>query len=210
VSSATLLLFSIATIAPPGTDGAAGGDERLAPRSARSGGRHGGALLSDVLPIAATALGLGAVLAWSPTMLAVLKARRDVPALPGIGLLRSSIGAPSIAAPRAGTRTAVAASSNIHAALFRCSLLVALANPKGQLFISALLPQFIDLAAPQAAQYAALGCVFVAIDGAVTLGHALVGTRCLGRRGTRGSAGVNRACGAVLHALAGALAIAAR
>lgn len=120
----------------------------------------------------------------------------------GIGLLRSS----ATALPAAGD----AASEDGSATLLRRSLLVALGNPKGLLFFCALLPQFIDPAAPQAAQYVALGQVFVLIDGAVMLGYALVGARCLSRLGARGITRVNRACGAMLLARAGMLAFARR
>ena len=85
---------------------------------------------------------------------------------------------------------------------------MALSNPKSFLFFSALLPQFIDPAAPQAAQCAALGLVFVLLDGAVTMGYALLGARGVGRLGSSGASRVNGVCGTVLLALAGALAMA--
>ena len=58
----------------------------------------------------------------------------------------------------------------------RC-FLVAATNPKGYLFFSAFLPQFIDPASPQLPQYATLACVFAAIDFAVMLGYAGFGAQ---------------------------------
>lgn len=206
MSAATLALFALAasvTIVTPGP---------TVLLALTNGSRHGlrgaaagiaGALLSDMLLIGATALGLGALLAASESAFSVLKiAGALYLAWLGIGLLRS----PAASLPAAG-RAASAASNS---ALFRRSLLVALGNPKGLLFFSALLPQFIEPGAPQAAQYAMLGLVFVLIDGALMLGYALVGARCLSRLGVRGITRVNRSCGAMLLALAGLLAVSRR
>jgi threonine/homoserine/homoserine lactone efflux protein len=57
------------------------------------------------------------------------------------------------------------------------SFLVAVTNPKGYLFCSALLPQFIDPAAAQAPQYLAISLVFAGIDFSVMFGYAFVGAR---------------------------------
>jgi threonine/homoserine/homoserine lactone efflux protein len=177
-----------------------------------NGSRHGvrvacagiaGALLSDLLLIAAAGLGLGAVLAASQSAFSALKwMGAAYLAWLGIGLLRSS--------PAAQETPAREAPSAAGAALFRRSLLVALTNPKGLLFFSALLPQFIDPTAPQAGQYAMLGLVFVLADGAVMLGYALVGARWVSRLGSRGGVYANRGCGAVLVVLAGWMAMARR
>jgi threonine/homoserine/homoserine lactone efflux protein len=206
MSAQTLALFalvSLATVLTPGP---------TVLLALTNGSRHGmraacvgiaGALLSDLLLIAAAGLGLGALLAASQSAFSVLK-WMGVAYLAwlGIGLLRSS---PALAAA-----PACEVPGAVGAAMFRRSLLVALTNPKGLLFFSALLPQFIDPAAPQTAQYAMLGLVFVLADGAVMLGYALVGARWLSRLGSRGGVHANRACGAVLVALAGLMAMARR
>ncbi|MBL8326326.1 MAG: hypothetical protein JNJ89_15350 [Rubrivivax sp.] len=73
---------------------------------------------------------------------------------------------------------------------------------------SALLPQFIEPAAPQAAQYATLGLIFVLIDGAAMAAYAMLGVRWVSSLGSRGATFVNRSCGAALTALAAMLAVA--
>lgn len=207
-TAATLALFALAasvTVVTPGP---------TALLALANGSRHGlrgaaggiaGALLSDVLLIAAVALGLGALLAASQTAFSVLKVVGALYlAWLGIGLLRSrALLPPGLLVDGADGG---AAATEPAVLLFRRSLLVALGNPKGLLFFSALLPQFIDAAAPQAAQYATLGLAFVLIDGAAMLAYALVGARCVSRLGARGVTAVNRGCGAVLIALAGLLA----
>lgn len=52
---------------------------------------------------------------------------------------------------------------------------VAVTNPKGYLFFSALLPSFLDPHRPLLAQQAVLAAVFMAIDGAVLLAYAGAG-----------------------------------
>jgi threonine/homoserine/homoserine lactone efflux protein len=176
------------------------------------GSRHGmggaapgiaGALLSDVLLIAAAALGLGSLLAASDVAFSVLKVLGAC-YLAWLGLCLLKQPPPS---PRVGERDTARQPA---AQRFRRSLLVALGNPKGLLFFSALLPQFIEPTAPLAAQYATLGLIFVLIDGATLAAYALLGARWVSRLGSRWITSVHRSCGAVLMALAAALAAAQR
>lgn len=201
---ATLVLFALAvlvTVATPGptvllalSNGARQGLRGAAPGIA-------GALLSDVLLIAAAACGLGTVLAASETAFSALKLLgAGYLAWLGFGLLRSPPAGVTHGEPAQGPEAAT------HR--FRRSLLVALGNPKGLLFFSALLPQFVDPMAPQAAQYLMLGGVFVLIDAAVMVGYALLGACWVGRLGAGVVAMVNRGCGAALLGLAAMLAAA--
>jgi len=64
-------------------------------------------------------------------------------------------------------------------------------NPKGYLFFTALLPQFIDATTPVLPQYL----------------HATAGKRCAGRFGSKLIARMDRLCGGVFLALAGGLAM---
>jgi homoserine/homoserine lactone efflux protein len=48
---------------------------------------------------------------------------------------------------------------------------VNLTNPKGLLFLAAVLPQFVDPAKPTAIQYAILGGTMVVVDVAVMIGY---------------------------------------
>ena len=90
---------------------------------------------------------------------------------------------------------------------FRRSLLVALSNPKGLLFFSAFLPQFIDPHAAQWPQYATLGVATAALDLAVMAVYALGGAHLVRRLSLAAARRLNRACAAGLLALAGGLAL---
>jgi threonine/homoserine/homoserine lactone efflux protein len=90
--------------------------------------------------------------------------------------------------------------------IFARSFLVAVTNPKGYLFCSALLPQFIDASAPQWPQYAAIAGVFAGLDFLVMLGYAVVGARAVRLLRQRAVLWLDRSCGAALLALAGSLA----
>lgn len=86
------------------------------------------------------------------------------------------------------------------------SFLVAVTNPKGYLFFSAFLPQFIVPSEPQLAQYALLALVFAAIDCAVMSGYALLGSRAIRLLRRSGAIWLDRLCGGALLALAGSMA----
>ena len=102
------------------------------------------------------------------------------------------------AAPSGGTGSA--------GSIFWKSLLVAVTNPKGYLFFSAFLPQFIDQAALQLPQYALLAAVFAATDFAVMFGYALLGSRAVRALKGAGVLWLDRLCGGALLALASSLA----
>ncbi|THK35495.1 LysE family translocator [Ensifer sp. MPMI2T] len=175
-----------------------------------NGSRHGvrratagmiGAVLSDFVLIGAVALGLGALLAASEFWFTVAKwLGAAYLAFLGIMLLRSH-GTLQIATDRenqggvATTRT-----------IFLKSFLVAVTNPKGYLFFSAFLPQFIEPALPQVPQYAALAVVFASIDFAVMFGYAPLGSQAVRFLKRSGAIWLDRVCGGALLALAGSLA----
>lgn len=116
-----------------------------------------GAVLSDFVLIGAVALGLGALLAASEFWFGVVKwVGVCYLAFTGVMLLRSR-GSLDGALQSADTSGATSARS-----IFLKSFLVAVTNPKGYLFFSAFLPQFIDPAAPQIQQYAVLALVLPA------------------------------------------------
>jgi threonine/homoserine/homoserine lactone efflux protein len=173
---------------------------------ARFGLRHAiygmlGAMLSDLILIAAVAVGLGAVLAASEVAFQTVKWLGVVYLVYlGIQLMRT----------RSHT------SLDLHGAhagvphpfrIFGKCLLVALTNPKGYLFFSAILPQFIDPHAPQAQQYLILALTFTAVDGAVMFAYASSGARAVRLFRTPGAVSwINRLSGGALLTLAGALA----
>jgi threonine/homoserine/homoserine lactone efflux protein len=160
-----------------------------------------GAVVSDTVLVAAVALGLGALLAASEFWFSVLKwVGAAYLAWLGWRLLRSPGGALDLPAGEAA-----AAAQHTPRAVFMRSFLVAVTNPKGYLFCGALLPQFIDPAAPQLAQYLVIGALFCAIDFAVMCGYATIGARALRLLQRRVLQWLDRCCGAALLALSGSL-----
>ena len=161
-----------------------------------------GAVASDVVLVGAVALGLGALLAASEFWFSVLKwAGAAYLAWLGLRLLRSQGGLDVSAALDPERKDAAPR------VIFAKSFLVAVTNPKGYLFCSALLPQFIDPAAPQWPQYLAIGAVFCAIDFAVMLGYASVGARAIRLLRRRAMLWLDRLCGGALLVLAGSLVL---
>jgi len=178
---------------------ALGNGSRLGVRGALPG--MAGAVLSDFVLITAVALGLGALLLASQFWFAVLKwVGVAYLAWLGLRLLRSRGTLAGV--DLEGDRASLSAGS-----VFRRSFLVAATNPKGYLLFAAFLPQFIDPAQPQFAQYATLALLFASIDFAVMLGYAAAGAQAVRLLRERGVLWLDRACGATLLALAGSLAL---
>ncbi len=200
---ATALLFSIVALAAIATPGptvllALSNGSRRGVRGALPG--IVGAVLSDFVLVGAVALGLGALLAASEFWFSMLKwVGAAYLAWLGVRMLRSrggSFDAPRSAAGMPGDGRKV----------FLKSFLVAVTNPKGYLFCSALLPQFIDPSAPQGMQYALIAVLFAALDAAVMLVYAFVGARAMRLLTAAAARWIDRTCGAMLLALAGSLA----
>ena len=203
MNATTLLLFSavaLVAIATPGptvllalANGSRYGVRRSVPGML-------GAVASDVVLVCAVALGLGALLAASEFWFGVLKwVGAAYLAWLGIRLLRS----------RGGFDVPVAGAQGPHAggwSIFAKSFLVAVTNPKGYLFCSALLPQFIAPHAPQLPQYAAICAVFCALDFLVMFAYALTGARAVRLLKASAVKWLDRVCGGALLALAGSLA----
>ena len=200
----TLLVFSFVAfigIATPGptvllalTNGSRYGVRASVPGMA-------GAVLSDFVLISAVAVGLGALLAASEFWFSVVKWLGVVYlAYLGIRLLRSK---GTLAIPiEAGTSQQAS-----RRAIFLRSLLVAVTNPKGYLFFSAFLPQFVSSAQPQLPQYTMLAVTFAAIDLTVMLAYALAGAQAIRFLRAKGVLWLDRVCGGALLGLAGSLAL---
>ncbi|KQS95845.1 MULTISPECIES: LysE family translocator [unclassified Rhizobium] len=160
-----------------------------------------GAVLSDFVLIGAVALGLGALLAASEFWFSVVKwIGAGYLAFLGIMLLRSK---GTLNETLQGT---VEGSSGSARAIFLKSFLVAVTNPKGYLFFSAFLPQFIVLSQPQMPQYALLALVFATIDFCIMFGYASLGSQAVRVLKKSGALWLDRICGGALLALAGSLA----
>ncbi len=160
-----------------------------------------GAMLSDVVLIAAVALGLGALLAASEFWFAIVKWLGVLYlAFLGVVLLRSR------GSLDESLRLAAAGGAGAAGSLFLRSFLVAVTNPKGYLFFSAFLPQFIAPSAPQLPQYLMLAAVFVALDLVVMLAYAGFGAQSVRLLKRSGALWLDRLCGGALLTLAGSLA----
>lgn len=162
-----------------------------------------GAMLSDLILIGAVAAGLGAILAASETAFATVKWIGVLYLLYlGVQLLRTPLHS------QPGVMDEVLPARSYPSRIFSKCLLVALTNPKGYLFFSAILPQFINPQAPQYPQYIIVALTFAAIDGLVMLGYAGGGARAVQLFRTPHLVGwINRTSGGLLILLAGALAL---
>ena len=160
-----------------------------------------GAVLSACVLIAAVAVGLGALLAASEFWFSVVKwVGVAYLAYLGVRLLRSK-----------GTFTVPGdngpAERPSGRAVFLRSFLVAATNPKGYLFFSAFLPQFVAPAEPQLPQYVTLALTFAAIDLVVMGAYAAAGAQAIRVLRAKGVLWLDRLCGGALLALAGSLAL---
>ena len=161
-----------------------------------------GAMVSDLILITAVAIGLGALLAASEVAFQTVKWLGVVYLVYlGIQLVRTR--PQSSHDLFASTRTSLPHPFRI----FGKCLLVALTNPKGYLFFSAILPQFINPHAPQVLQYLVLALSFAAVDGVVMFGYASSGARAVRLFRTPSAiCWLHRLSGGALLTLAGALA----
>jgi threonine/homoserine/homoserine lactone efflux protein len=161
-----------------------------------------GAMLSDLILIAAVSAGLGAVLAASETAFTTVKWMGVVYLLYlGVQLLRTQP-QPQHNPLRGASHTA----PHPYRIFVKC-LMVALTNPKGYLFFSAILPQFVTPQTPQPPQYILLALTFAAVDGLVMFGYASSGARTVQLFRTPIAVyWINRLSGGALVTLAGALA----
>lgn len=158
-----------------------------------------GAVLADLLLIAAVGCGLGALLQASEQLFTVVKV---IGALYLIYLAWVLWRAPAKAlsvAPGAALATGKNA--------FLRSLIVGLSNPKGLLFFSAFLPQFIDPQDPIAPQYLILAVVSAIVDCVMMTLYAYSGRHAMRRFSARVMRGVNRSCSGVLAILAVGVAL---
>ncbi|PST19825.1 amino acid transporter [Rhizobium sp. JAB6] len=161
-----------------------------------------GAVLSDAVLIGAVAIGLGALLAASEFWFSALKwVGAAYLAFLGIMMLRSKGSINGALQASASQSKGTAFSIGLK------SFMVAVTNPKGYLFFSAFLPQFIDPSAPQMQQYIVLGAIFAALDFMIMFGYAVFGSQAVRVLKSEGAKWLERACGGALLALAGSLAL---
>ncbi len=162
-----------------------------------------GAALSDAVLISAAALGLGAILAASAFWFNVVKSIGIVYLLwVGIQMMRSSGKLAVISSDVAVPSKSVGRQTR---AIFSKSLLVAVTNPKGYLFFTAFLPQFLDPSKPLLSQYVILGAIFIFVDVLVMCAYAGLGVKAVRFLSDRRALWIDRTCGGLLIALAIAL-----
>lgn len=180
-----------------------------------------GANLGAGLLIAATALGLGGLLAASEAWFNALRwlgvlylcwmgwqLWRATPQ-PLQDKLASSSSPAGLDVRRPSTPSArsAAASAPTPRTAFLRSFNVAISNPKTLLFFGAFLPQFVNPAAPQGPQYLLLGLIFLGLDSLVMLAYAGAGRQFMRLLTQRSLTWLNRSCAAGLWLLASALAL---
>ena len=203
MNTPTLLVFALVALIAIATPGptvllALANGSRFGVRRALPGML--GAVASDFVLVGAVALGLGALLAASEFWFSVLKwVGAAYLAWLGFRLLRSQGGLDL-------SQQGAADGRGSPRAIFAKSFLVAVTNPKGYLFCSALMPQFIDPGASQWPQYAAISVVFACLDFSVMLAYAVIGARAVKLLRRRAVLWLDRCCGGALLALAGSLA----
>jgi Putative threonine efflux protein len=126
---------------------------------------------ANVILVAIVSLGLGAILLASETLFAVVK-WLGVAYLLYLGVVtwRSK--------PR-GFEGARDDDAHTPREVFTRGFLVNITNPKGIIFFAAILPQFIDVARPQAAQYAILAATTFAVDLVIMMGYTALAAKVL-------------------------------
>lgn len=160
-----------------------------------------GAALSDLILIGAVGCGLGAILQASEQLFAAVK---WIGAAYLLYLAWALWRAPAMLSPTDMTETNTAYDGW---SAFRRSLLVALSNPKGLLFFSAFLPQFIQTQTDVTRQYVTLAIVTALIDIALMSVYAIGGHHAMKVLSGRALQWLNRGCAGMLAGLAVALSL---
>ena len=132
-----------------------------------------GLILGILFVLSIVAAGLGAILAASTLAFAVVK-WLGVAYLVYLGIQQWR--APAFAVDAEAAHAAASASPR---ELLVRGFLVNASNPKGIVFMLAVLPQFIDPAAPQLPQYAICGATLALTDAIVMSGYTLFASRVL-------------------------------
>jgi homoserine/homoserine lactone efflux protein len=146
----------------------------------RHGWRHGmwnvlGLQVAILVNIAVLALGLGALLLASTTAFEILK-WGGVLYLLYLGVMKWREQPAPFDAPAAARADR---SDGTARGIFVQGLLVNLTNPKGLVFLLAVVPQFIDPQQPQVMQYIVLAITMVTVDSLVMTGYTGLAARVL-------------------------------
>ncbi|SDU51440.1 LysE family translocator [Pseudomonas yamanorum] len=158
-----------------------------------------GAALSDVILIGAVGCGLGALLHASEQLFSLVKWGGAVYLLYLAWVLWKS--------PTQALAQKCSASTTNGRSAFMRSLFVGLSNPKGLLFFSAFLPQFVHPGEPVAQQYVVLALVSAAIDCVMMAIYAFGGRHAMRTFSSRVMLWINRSCAGMLALLAVGLSL---
>ncbi|HVE50905.1 MAG TPA: homoserine/homoserine lactone efflux protein [Casimicrobiaceae bacterium] len=168
---------------------------------ARAAWNIAGLILGILFVLGIVAAGLGAILAASSLAFAIIK-WLGVAYLVWLGIQQWR--APAFAVDAEAANAGHTASAR---ALMLKGFLVNASNPKGIVFMLAVLPQFIDPTRPQLAQYAICGATLALTDAVVMSGYTLFAARVLRLlREKRHIRIMNRTFGALFVAAGTALA----
>jgi homoserine/homoserine lactone efflux protein len=126
---------------------------------------------ANLLVIGIVSIGLGAVLLASETLFTLVK-------WAGVAYL-IYLGIVTWRAPAKGFEEDRDDDSEAARDIFMRGFWVNATNPKGIIFFAAILPQFIDVAQPQLAQYAILAATTLGVDVIVMAGYTAVAARVL-------------------------------
>ncbi|WP_336708768.1 MULTISPECIES: LysE family translocator [unclassified Cedecea] len=158
-----------------------------------------GAVLADLLLIGAVGCGLGALLQASEQLFAVVKW--------GGALYLVYLAYVLWRAPAKALSVSASATVATGKTAFLRSLMVGLSNPKGLLFFSAFLPQFIRPQEPVAMQYMILALVSAMIDCIMMTIYAWGGRHAMRKFSANVMRWVNRSCAGMLAVLAVGVAL---
>lgn len=158
-----------------------------------------GAVLADLLLIGAVGCGLGALLQASEQLFAVVKW--------GGALYLVYLAYVLWRAPAKALSVSASAAVATGKTAFLRSLMVGLSNPKGLLFFSAFLPQFIRPQEPVAMQYMILALVSAIIDCIMMTIYAWGGRHAMRKFSANVMRWVNRSCAGMLALLAVGVAL---
>lgn len=202
MDASTLLLYIIAASAVMITPGPA---MLLALNNGASHGMRvagfgmAGAMLSDLILIAAGGCGLGALLQASEQLFSLVKWIGAAYLLYlAVVLWRAPVRALGVS----GAAAAVSGRST-----FVRALIVGLSNPKGLLFFSAFLPQFIRPEQPVLQQYLVLAVITASLDCLMMVVYALGGRHAVRAFSARVMQWINRGCAGMLAVLAVGLSL---
>lgn len=162
-----------------------------------------GAACSDFVLIGLVALGLGAVMATSELLFSVIKYIGVIYLFwLAYNLWKSEPSASMFSEEKLDSLETIAPRNAFYKSFF-----AALSNPKGLLFFSAFLPQFLNTATPQLPQYVAFALATVIIDIGIMACYAMAGFHAARYLSLARLKFINRSCAAILVFMASGLAM---